>query len=204
DSVGNIAMIGTASVPAPQDQVADALGMARGVRDGDRAALRVSHQRELLQTRGVDDLLKIVNPRFEGNVFNFPVGKPAPASVVAHQAEVVAEIANPVPPNRTIPFEVNVVETVGDFDDGVTVADCGVGKTNAVIGDAKPYFLAGGRAGWSLARHRSGRGDWTNEAVANARHGFDKGLIAQSLANHRDVAVEIVFFDRRLGPDHAH
>src|SRR5260221_14640107 len=121
----------------------DALGMAGGVGDGDGAALRVAEESEFVEAGGVDDNFQIMHPGFEGDVFDFPSGKAVASAVVADDAGAASEVAHPVAPDGAFPFEIEMIETVGDFDEGMAGADGGIGETDFVGGNAETNFLAG-------------------------------------------------------------
>ena len=58
----------TVGVRAEQYQVADPLGMARRVADGDRSALRDTEQREALQAEIVDHGFEVLHEGVDGEV----------------------------------------------------------------------------------------------------------------------------------------
>jgi hypothetical protein len=115
-------------------------------------------------------------------------------------------------PDGAFPFEIEMIETVCDSDEGMAGADGGVGEADFVRSDAETNFLA--CRGSDLSRRRGRRrggvavSNGSKEAVADAGNGFDEGaaagLFAESFAEGGDVAVEIVFFDGGFWPDGGH
>src|SRR5262249_17616390 len=91
--------------------------MSHSIGHADRSPLRNSEQDErLLRVGRRDHGLQILDPALEGKVADVQVGHPAPALVVAHEAEVFAEEANPVPPDRALPFVLEVRQPVRGLD----------------------------------------------------------------------------------------
>src|SRR5215510_6187152 len=87
--------------------------MSHGIGHADRSPLRNSEQDERLPQIGrLDHGLQILDPTIEGEVADVQVSHPAPALVVAYEAEVFAEEANPVPPDRALPFVFEVGQPV--------------------------------------------------------------------------------------------
>jgi len=123
--------------------------MADGVGDGNGAALRMAEEGKFLEAGGVHNNFQIMDPGFEGNVFDVPGGETIAAAVVAEDAGAAGEIAHPMMPDGTFPFEVEVIETVCDSDEGLPRADGGVGEANVVLRDAEANFLAGLGRGFS-------------------------------------------------------
>lgn len=62
-----------ARIGAEKHQMADALGIAHGIFDGDGAALRMAEQREALEARRVDHRLEVAHIGIEREVAHFPV-----------------------------------------------------------------------------------------------------------------------------------
>src|SRR5262245_52016353 len=87
--------------------------MSHGIGHADRSTLRNAEQGERLPQIGRSDHgLQVLDPTLEGEVADVQVGHPAPALVVAYGAEVFAEEANPVPPDRALPFGFEVGQPV--------------------------------------------------------------------------------------------
>src|SRR5215510_4948744 len=87
--------------------------MSHGIGHADRSPLRNSEQDERLPQIGrLDHGLQILDPTIEGEVADVQVSHPAPALVVAYEAEVFAEEANPVPPDQALPFVFEVGQPV--------------------------------------------------------------------------------------------
>src|SRR5882757_6976353 len=128
--------------------------MADGVSDGDGAALGVAEESEFVEAGGVNNNFKIVHPGFEGDVCNVPCGKAVAAPIVAKNVGSARQIANPVAPDGAFPFEIKVIETIGDFDEGKAGADRGVGEADFVGSDAEANFLA--RGGRNICDWRGG------------------------------------------------
>src|SRR5882724_4332412 len=136
----------------------DALGMASGVGDSDGAALRMAEQSEFVETGGVDDNFQIMHPGFEGDVFNFPSGEAVAAAIVADNAGAAGEVAHPMTPDGAFPFEIEMIETVGDFDEGMAGADGGIGETDFVGRNTETNVLAGRGRNFSDRRGRGRSG----------------------------------------------
>src|SRR5258708_289139 len=164
----------------------DALWVADGVGNGDGAALRMAEEGEFIQAGGVDHGFEIVDPGFEGNVFDIPFGEAIGAAVIANDALAVGQVAHPVAPDGALPFKIEVVETVGDFDDGIAAADGCVGEADVVCRAAEANFLAGRRIGFTGCGWRRGiRSVFRvrrEEAISDARDALaqraDAGLFA--------------------------
>src|SRR5260370_33349710 len=99
--------------------------MADGVGNGDGAALRMAEEGEFIQAGGVDHGFEIVDPGFEGNVFDIPFGEAIGTAVIAKDAVAVGQVADPVAPDGALPFKIEGVEPVGGFADRVAAADGG-------------------------------------------------------------------------------
>ena len=110
---------GPARERAEQHEVADALGMARGVGDRDRAALRDAEQREPVELGGVDDGLEIRDQDVERGVGRVAVRQAAAARVVAMEAVALAERVEPGTPHRRLPVDVDVGQPVGGPDERI-------------------------------------------------------------------------------------
>ena len=186
--------------------------MADRVSNRDGAALRMAEEGEFIQASGVDHGFEIVDPGFEGNVFDIPFREAIGAAVIANDALAVGQVAHPVAPDGTLPFKIEVVETVGDFDDGIAAADGGVGEADVICSAAEANFLAGRRIGFTGCGRRHGIRsvfcDGREEAITDAGDGLDKGpaagLFAEGFAESGNVAIEVVVFDGGFGPDGGH
>src|SRR5262249_336448 len=123
-----------ADVAAVENHLRDPLRMARGVGDADRRARRDPQEREwLLDLRGVHDRLEIPEPAGERQLGDVP-GRYPPAGVVPAQgSEMVAEEAEPVPPDRALQLVLEMREPVRRLDQERTRADVGPGQLNAVF-----------------------------------------------------------------------
>src|SRR6266849_1571299 len=135
----------------------DAFGVANGVSDGNGAALRVTEQGKFSQAGGIDNGFQIVDPGFKRNILDVPFGEAVGAAVVAHDALAVGEIPHPVVPDGAFPFEIEMVETVGDFDERVPGADGGVGETDVVrvVQKRISWRDAGAGSGFAMGSGRS-------------------------------------------------
>lgn len=190
----------------------DALGVTGGVGDGDGSALRVAEESEFGEAGGIHNNFQIAHPGLEGDVFDVPSGEAVAATVVAENAGAAGEIADPMAPDGAFPFEIEMVETVGDLDKGMAGADGGIGEADFVGSDAETNFLAGGGNDFRSWRVRCGNGfavrNGSEKAIADAGNSFDEGaavgLFAESFAESGDVAIEIVFFDGGFRPDGGH
>src|SRR5579862_2632613 len=114
--------------------------MANSVGDRDGTALRMAEEREFVESGGVDNHLQIVHPGFERNVRDIPGGETVSAAVVSEDAGASGKIAHPVTPDRAFPFEIEMIETVCDFDQRVAGADGGVREANLVRCNAETDF----------------------------------------------------------------
>ena len=85
-----------------------------------------------LDARGGDHGLEVLDPAVEREVADVPVGHPAAALVVAHEAEVVAEEADPVAPDRALPVVFEVAQPVRGLDQHWARAGLGPGELHAV------------------------------------------------------------------------
>ena len=93
----------SAGVATVENHPRDPLRMARGVGDADRRAGRDPEQRErLVDSRGGHHGLEIAEPAVERQLVDVPVRQPAAALVPAQESEVLAEEADPVPPDRAL------------------------------------------------------------------------------------------------------
>ncbi len=87
-----------------------------------------------LQIGRRDHGLQILDPALEREVADVPVGHTAPALVVTHEAEVIAEEANPVSPDRALPFVFEVGQPVRGLDQHGSRARLGPGELDSVSG----------------------------------------------------------------------
>src|SRR5262249_575168 len=87
----------------------------------------------LLDSRGGHHGLEIADPALERQLIDLPVGHPAAAVVPTHEPEVVAEEAEPVPPDRALQLVLEVGEPVRRLDEDGSRADFGPGEPNAVF-----------------------------------------------------------------------
>src|SRR5262245_54957469 len=80
--------------------------------------------------------LEILDPAIEGNVADVPIRHPGPPLVVAHEAEMVSEEANPMSPDGTLALDLEVGQPVGGLDqDGAGPGPgLGPGEPDAVRG----------------------------------------------------------------------
>ncbi len=157
DCVGMPPVVGAARIRTVQNQMGNALRMASGVGNGDGAALRMAEEGEFFQAGGVDNGFQIVDPGFERNILDVPFGEAVGAAVVADDALAVGEIPHPVVPDGAFPFEIEMVETVGDFDERVPGADGGVGETDVVrvVQKRISWRDAGAGSGFAMGSGRS-------------------------------------------------
>src|SRR5690606_10240194 len=117
---------------AGQDQLADPLGMANGILDRDRAALRHAEQVEALYPQGVDDQREVFDPGVEIEAAIGPVRQPAAALVIANEGEVSCEEGDEMPPYRAFPRELEMREPVRGPDERRAVAVDGISEPYAV------------------------------------------------------------------------
>src|SRR4051812_34630263 len=102
--------------------------MTHRVFDGDRCALRDSEQSELLELRGIGDTLEIGHLRLERQIGLDAIGKAGAADVVSIQAMVGRQQVEPVPPDRTLPVELEMVEPVRRLEQRWTFARDRIGE----------------------------------------------------------------------------
>src|SRR5204862_1693434 len=87
--------------------------------------------------------LQILDPSLEREVADIPVGHPAPSFIVAHEAEVIAEEADPVPPDRTLPFVLEVGHPVRSLDQHGPRTRLSPGELDSVRSAEIPNSLGG-------------------------------------------------------------
>ena len=121
--------------------MADPLGMPRGVDERDRRALRHPEQREAVDARGVDDGLEVGDPGLHGELAELAVGEPAPSLVVADERVAVAQLGQPVTPDRALPVEVEMRQPRRRPHDRRPAAVDGVRQPHAVASGAEANLL---------------------------------------------------------------
>ena len=107
----------TLGVAAVQHELRDALRMSHGVLDAGCAALRDAEQREAIQVRSRDDRFEVGDLRLVRQIFGVPVRQAAAARVEADQLAAGREEAEPVPPHRALPVELQVRQPVRRLDE---------------------------------------------------------------------------------------
>src|ERR1700745_2135145 len=100
--------------------MAHALGMPCGVSDRDCASLRMPEQRKLAQSGSIDNRLQIMDPGLEGDILDIPLRESIAAAIVAQNTVIPGDISYPVPPDRALPFEVEMIEAIRDFHQRMT------------------------------------------------------------------------------------
>jgi hypothetical protein len=121
--------------------MADALRVARRVRNRHRAALRHPEEDDALESGGVDDRLEVGDPRVERQVIYLPVRKAAPALVVPDERVHLPQAGEPVPPDRAVPVELQVSEPCRGPHQRRTAAMDGVRDSSAVGRGAESDLL---------------------------------------------------------------
>src|SRR4051812_30408891 len=151
--------------------------------NSDGSTLGDSQHWKPVELDGVDKLFEIAYPRREGEVADVPVRESIAALVITHEGVVLGEFSDPVRPDRTMPFEVEMVEPVRCLDQWRAIASERIGDLSSVIGVKEPYLLI-----------RNDRNDVASlqqrGSIVLVRNGSDVGSEAISLArNGLDVAV---------------
>ena len=107
--------------------------MTRGIFDGDGGSLRNAEQRESIEARGIGDEFEIGDLGREGDVgVVTPVGQAGAADIVAIQAMVSRQGAEPVLPYRALPVELEVIEPVRGLEQWRAVSGGGIRKLDPV------------------------------------------------------------------------
>ena len=107
----------SARIPAVEDQVGDAVGMACRVRNRDSCSLGDTKQRKSLQAHCVDDRLADHRPTRRRTARRYPC--PRTRSLARHIGSRVCRSpsrSQPVAPHRTLPIELQMSEPGGDSD----------------------------------------------------------------------------------------
>ena len=177
---------------AVEHEAADALGVLRGVGDGDRRAHRHAEQREALEPQPVDDGLEIGDEHVEREVAHLAIGQATPAAVVRDVPMTPRELLAPVRRQRARRVVLDVREPRPGADQGRPAAVGADGDLGAVGGGAESDVGAERHAGDRVSRDhpRRGRGDssaggWPT--VARSRRARDKDASAGRGAR-RDLA----------------
>src|SRR6185437_5858906 len=111
----------------------DALRVLHSIGDASRRPLGNAEQGERLPRIGdFNHSLQILDPSFEGEIADIPVGHTTATFIMTHEAEVVAEEANPMSPNRTLPFVLEVGHPVSGLDQNRTRPGLGPGYLDSV------------------------------------------------------------------------
>jgi hypothetical protein len=90
---------------------------------------------------GVDHGLEIGDEVVEGERVHIPVREPVAPLVVADGTVVAAQLSEPVPPDGTLPVELEGVEPVCHLDEGRALADGRPRDAHAVPGGAETDLL---------------------------------------------------------------
>jgi hypothetical protein len=123
---------GPAREGATQHEMADAFGMARGVHDRNRAALRHAEKREPVEPGPVDDAFQVCDQTVDRDGVRFTVGQTAAARVVAQQLIALAQRIDPWTPDGSLPIEVEVAEPMRGTDQRRSFACYRIGDTRIV------------------------------------------------------------------------
>jgi hypothetical protein len=161
--------------------------MASGIGCADGATLATTHNCELVQADGRDQLSEISQRALEGEVIDVPVGKAAAALVVTKQGVMAHELRKPVPAIRILPFKIEVIQPVNGTHQRGTASPYGVGKPHTVAGGEGLDFLFGRRvSGWRrydrLRDWRTGDlPDVGDKAITLPRYGLDELLAVRAV-----------------------
>src|SRR5688572_12692002 len=99
----------------------------------DGSPLRNAEQRHwFANLRGVYDVFEIFDPSLEGEISDVHFGHSASAFIVADVAKIAAEELHPMPPDRTLPFVLEMCQPVGGFYDHRSGARLGPGEPDPV------------------------------------------------------------------------
>src|SRR6185503_173894 len=91
--------------------------MLDGVRHADWSTLRNAEQREwLADLSRIDDRFQILDPALKRQITDIQIGHSAAALVITNVAEIVAEKSYPMPPDRTLPFILEMRQPVRGLD----------------------------------------------------------------------------------------
>src|SRR5215203_3664767 len=126
---------------AVEYHVRDALRMLDRIGDGNRTAARDTEQWKALEPRGIDDRFEIVYPQIEAAVIHVALRHAIAALVVPDQPMMTRQLAVPVAPDGTTPFEVEMREPVRRLHERWSVAGAGVAEPDTVARRAVPDFL---------------------------------------------------------------
>ena len=100
-------------VAAVEHQPAQPLGVARGVLDRDRPALRHRQQREPVEPGMVSDRFQVLDPSLQRVVGDVAVGQAVAALVEPDHGRHLAQLDQVVAPHRALPVELQVAEPAG-------------------------------------------------------------------------------------------
>ena len=119
-----------------------------------------------------DHRVDILDPAVERQIVNVPVGQPAAALIMAHEAETLPAEADPVAPCGTLELVVEVRQPVRCLDENRPRAHLGPGQLNAVAGaqisNALASLLLHGTTGRLQPLH-CGRAAGEDDRVGGAR-----------------------------------
>jgi hypothetical protein len=138
---GRIALLRAAHEAAPDDEVADALGVAHRVRDRGGGALREPEDREALEARGVDHAGKVAHHGLEGNLGHLAVRQPGAALIEAKQRIVTRQPGHPRHHRGIVPVVLQVSKPVRRANERRPIAADGKCDPGAVEARAKADLL---------------------------------------------------------------
>ena len=130
-----------------QDELAHALGVARGISDRGRGAVGDAEQVEMVGPGRIDHRLQIADHRFEIELRRIPFGQAEPAHVGADQAVRANAFAQPVTVDRARPVMVEVGHPGRRLDQREAFAALGIGNPRAIGSGARRLAIA--VRGWS-------------------------------------------------------
>ena len=120
------------TISSVQDEAIDALGMARGIFDPDRAAPAGRQNVELPEAGRVGDSLDIFDPAFKGQVRRRAVGQAASARVVAQQCVFLRQRLQPGPPRKAVPLVLEMRKPGSRHDQRRAFAAHRIGKLHVI------------------------------------------------------------------------
>ena len=111
------------------------------VRDGDRGRLGDAEQRESFQARRIDDRLEIADPHVDRRIADVGVREPAASLVIADDGVPIAELLQPMAPDRALPVELQMSQPGRDPHQRRTASVQRVSKAHAVPSRAEADVL---------------------------------------------------------------
>ena len=126
---------------ASDHAIIDVNGVGYKILISHQTAARLCNQDKVFEASGLNDCFQILDVFFQREPNVLPIGKAAPAPVIANHGMTFRQQRKPRTPDRTLPIEVEVTDPMPDPYQRSTDPARGVCDSNAVPARAESYLL---------------------------------------------------------------